>query len=61
MGLLKTALIGAAVYGAVKYLTKKDALGQTKLDEIKQQLPQWIEKAKADLNGLGTSNLPQAQ
>jgi hypothetical protein len=25
MGLFKTALIGAAVYGAVKYLTKKDA------------------------------------
>ncbi|SMC87657.1 hypothetical protein [Pedobacter africanus] len=37
MGLLKTALIGAAVYGAVKYLTKKDALGVSKFDEIKDQ------------------------
>ncbi len=42
MGLFKTALIGAAVYGAVKYLTKKDAFGRTKMDDIKEQAPEWI-------------------
>lgn len=46
MGLFKTALIGAAIYGAVKYLTKKDATGRSKFDDIKEQAPEWIEKAK---------------
>ncbi len=59
MGLLKTALIGAAVYGAVKYLTKKDNLGLSKLDEIKEQLPEWLEKAKSNFNELQTENFPK--
>jgi len=59
MGLLKTALIGAAVYGAVKYLTKKDNLGQSKLDQIKEQAPEWLEKAKASLNQVQTDNYSQ--
>ena len=58
MGLLKTALIGAAVYGAVKYLTKKDALGVSKLDEIKEQAPEWLEKAKATVSDLKTGTIP---
>lgn len=60
MGLLKTALTGAAVYGAVKYLTKKDALVQYKLDEIREQAPEWLEKAKASVNELQTENFAQA-
>ena len=59
MGLLKTALIGAAVYGAVRYLTKKDALGQSKFDEIKEQIPDWVEKAKVSLNEMQTENFPK--
>ena len=59
MGLLKTALIGAAVYGAVKYLTKKDTLGQSKLNQMKEQMPEWVDKAKANFNELKTENFPQ--
>lgn len=50
MGLLRTALIGAAVYGAVKYLTKKDETGKSVVDDIKEKAPEWIEKAKAIRN-----------
>lgn len=46
MGLLKTALIGAAVYGAIKYMTKKDENGRSIVDTIKDKAPEWMEKAK---------------
>lgn len=46
MGLLKTALIGAAVYGAIKYITKKDENGRSVMDNIKDKAPEWMEKAK---------------
>lgn len=46
MGLLKTALIGAAVYGAIKYITKKDETGRSIMDNIKDKAPEWMEKAK---------------
>ncbi len=60
MGLLKTALIGAIVYGAVKYLTKKDALGRSKFDDIKEQAPEWLERAKTAVDGLKPGRYPQA-
>lgn len=46
MGLLKTALIGAAVYGAIKYVTKKDSNGRSVLDDLKEKAPEWADKAK---------------
>lgn len=46
MGLLKTALIGAAVYGAIKYITKKDENGRSIVDDLKDRAPEWMEKAK---------------
>ncbi|MNJ93987.1 hypothetical protein D3C87_116740 [compost metagenome] len=46
MGLLKTALIGAAVYGAIKYITKKDINGRSIVDDLKDKAPEWMEKAK---------------
>ncbi|WP_256003383.1 YtxH domain-containing protein [Pedobacter deserti] len=46
MGLLKTALIGAAVYGAIKYVTKKDENGRSIADNIKEKAPEWMEKAR---------------
>lgn len=46
MGLLKTALIGAAVYGAIKYVTKKDVNGRSVLDDLKEKAPEWADKAK---------------
>jgi hypothetical protein len=46
MGLLKTALIGAAVYGAIKYVTKKDVNGRSIVDDIKDKAPEWVDKAK---------------
>lgn len=46
MGLFKTALIGAAIYGAIKYVTKKDINGRSIADDIRDKAPEWIEKAK---------------
>ncbi|WP_316791317.1 YtxH domain-containing protein [Pedobacter frigoris] len=46
MGLLKTALIGAAVYGAIKYVTKKDLNGRSIMDDFKEKSPEWMEKFK---------------
>ncbi|WP_316812385.1 YtxH domain-containing protein [Pedobacter heparinus] len=46
MGLFKTALIGAAVYGAIKYMTKKDMNGRSMVDNLREKAPEWIEKAK---------------
>ena len=46
MGLFKTALIGAAVYGAIKYVTKKDEAGRSVVDNIKEKAPEWFERAK---------------
>jgi len=46
MGLLKTVLIGAAVYGAIKYVTKKDMYGRSMVDDIKDKAPEWMDKAK---------------
>ncbi|QPH40197.1 YtxH domain-containing protein [Pedobacter endophyticus] len=47
MGLLKTAIIGAAVYAGFKYLTKKDpATGKSIVDDVKEKAPEWMEKAK---------------
>lgn len=47
MGFIKNALIGIALYEAVKYLTRQDEFGKTKFDELKEQAPEWIDKAKA--------------
>ncbi|RNL56442.1 YtxH domain-containing protein [Pedobacter jejuensis] len=47
MGLLRTAVIGAAIYAGVKYLTKKDSItGKSVVDDIKDKAPEWMEKAK---------------
>ena len=46
MGLLKTALIGAAVYGAIKYVTKKDVNGRSIVDDLQDKAPEWVNKAK---------------
>lgn len=52
MGIIRTALIGAAIYGAVKYLTKKDELtGRSMVDDIKDQAPEWLEKVKGYKEG----------
>lgn len=47
MGLFRTALVGAAIYGAFKYLTKKDEFtGKSVVDDVVEKTPEWIEKAK---------------
>jgi len=48
MGLLKTAIIGAAIYAGVKYITKKDPVtGKSVVDDLKDKAPEWMEKAKS--------------
>ncbi|MEH6307645.1 YtxH domain-containing protein [Olivibacter sp. CPCC 100613] len=46
MGLFKTIILGAAAYGAYKYVTKKDANGRSMVDDIKDRAPAWKEKIK---------------
>ncbi|KLT65344.1 hypothetical protein [Pedobacter sp. BMA] len=46
MGLLKTAILGAAVYAGFKYVTKKDPVtGKSIVDDLKDKAPEWKEKA----------------
>ncbi|KIO76775.1 hypothetical protein TH53_13235 [Pedobacter lusitanus] len=52
MGLLKTALIGAAVYGAIKYITKKDVNGRSIVDDLQDKAPEWVDKAKRFKNDI---------
>ncbi|RZK41806.1 MAG: YtxH domain-containing protein [Pedobacter sp.] len=48
MGFLKGAIFGAAAYAAVQYLTKKDLLtGRSKMDELVDNVPEYIDTAKA--------------
>jgi len=46
MGLFKTVLLGAAVYGAYKYATKKDVNGRSMVDDLKDKAPELMDKAK---------------
>ena len=46
MGLFKTVLLGAAVYGAYKYATKKDVNGRSIVDDLKDKAPEFMDKAK---------------
>lgn len=59
MGLFKTIVISAAVYGAYKFFTETDALGRTRLDEIKDQVPELLNKAKAIKEDLKEGYLPK--
>jgi hypothetical protein len=47
MGFLKGLIAGAAAYGMVQYLSKKDLLtGRSKMDELIDKAPEYIENAK---------------
>jgi hypothetical protein len=47
MGFIKSALIGAAVYAAIKHITKKDALtGRSIVDDLMEKAPEWIDQVK---------------
>lgn len=59
MGFIKNALIGIALYEAVKYLTRQDEFGKTKFDELKEQAPEWIDKAKAFKEEIQQGLLPE--
>jgi hypothetical protein len=58
MGFIKNAIVGIAIYQTIKYLTKKDELGHSKFDEIKEKAPQWLEKAKTVRSDLQAGKLP---
>ncbi|SDZ82327.1 hypothetical protein [Pedobacter hartonius] len=59
MGLFKTIFISAAIYGAYKFLTEPDVLGNTRLDKIKEQMPELIEKAKLAKEDIWAGRMPQ--
>ncbi|MBC7653332.1 MAG: YtxH domain-containing protein [Oligoflexus sp.] len=46
MKLFNLIALGAAAAYGYNYITKKDALGKSKLDNIKENAPDWIDKAK---------------
>ncbi len=53
MGFIRTAIIGAAIYGAYKYITKPDEItGRTIVDDLQDKAPEWMEKAKSLKNDL---------
>jgi len=58
MGLFKTIFVSAAIYGAYKFLTEQDALGRTRLDQIKEQAPEWLDKAKVVKDDLESGKIP---
>lgn len=47
MGILKFAIIGAAVAYGITELTKKRENGTSLLDDLTDNAPDWMEKAKA--------------
>lgn len=59
MGFIKNAILGIALYEGIKYLTKKDALGISKFDKIKEQAPEWLEKANNLTTDLQEGKIPQ--
>lgn len=59
MGFIKNAIVGVAIYEAIKYLTKKDEFGRTKIDELKEKAPEWVDKAKAMRDDLIDNPAPE--
>jgi hypothetical protein len=59
MGFIKHAIIGIAIYEGLKYLVKQDEFGRTKLDDIREQAPEWLEKAKNIKEDIQEGKMPQ--
>lgn len=59
MGFIKNAIVGIAIYEAIKYLTKKDALGYSKLDELRERAPEWLEKTRDAVSDIKQGHIPE--
>lgn len=59
MGFIKNAIIGIAIFEGIKYLTKKDLLGTSNFEKLEDQVPGYIDKAKAATEDLSAGKLPQ--
>lgn len=59
MGFIKNAIIGIAIYKGIKYLVKQDEFGRSKLDDIREKAPEWLEKAKSIKEDIQDGKLPQ--
>ncbi|WP_316800466.1 YtxH domain-containing protein [Pedobacter frigidisoli] len=59
MGFIRNAIIGIAIFEGIKYLTKKDVLGTSNFEKIKEQVPEYIEKAKVATEDIRAGRLPQ--
>lgn len=46
MGLLKFIVVGAAVGYGINYITKKGEDGRSILDDLTENAPEWMDKAK---------------
>lgn len=58
MGLFKTIVVTAAIYGIYKFLTEPDVLGRTRLDDIKERVPELVEKAIIAKEDIQAGRLP---
>jgi hypothetical protein len=47
MGLLKFIIVGAAVGYGINYITKKGPDGRSILDDVIEDAPEWLDKAKS--------------
>ncbi|RZK14007.1 MAG: YtxH domain-containing protein [Pedobacter sp.] len=59
MGFIKNAIIGIAIFEGIKYLSKKDLLGTSNFEKIKEQIPTYIDKAKEVSQDLSAGKLPR--
>jgi len=58
MGFIKNAIVGIAIYEAIKYLTKRDALGTSKFEELSERAPEWLDKAKEVSSDIRAGKIP---
>jgi len=58
MGSIKNAIVGIAIYEAIKYLTKRDALGTSKFQELRERAPEWLDKAKEVTSDIRAGKIP---
>lgn len=59
MGLFKTIVVGAAIYGVYKFLTEQDDFGRTRLDALKEDVPDFLDKAKVVKNDIVAGGMPE--
>lgn len=59
MGFIKHAIIGIAIFEGLKYLVKQDEFGRSKLDDIKERAPEWLDRVKSIKEDIQDGKMPR--